>query len=277
MLFLTLASIDWTKIGIVVGVMAAIGLFFGLLIILISKFCVIKEDPKIAEVSACLSGANCGGCGYPGCDGFAKALVEGSASLDDCGQTTKANKIEICNILGISFAGGDETVAVVCCNGGVNCADKFDYQGYGDCISQQILAKGRKECEVGCMGAGSCVDVCPNLAIECFDGYAHIDKDLCVSCGLCIRTCPKRLIKRVPKSAKVYVACSTECKGKDVMSMCKTGCISCGICQKLCPNDAIHLVNNVPIIDYAKCDGCLTCMHKCPRKVIKPMVDANNN
>ena len=51
MLFLTLASIDWTKIGLVVGIMVAIGLFFGLLIILISKFCVVKEDTAFIAVT----------------------------------------------------------------------------------------------------------------------------------------------------------------------------------------------------------------------------------
>lgn len=272
-MFLAATSVDWGKFFIVVGIMAGIGLIFSLLIILISKYCVVHEDPKIAEVSAHLCGANCGGCGYPGCDGFAKALVEGKASIDDCGQTTKENKIEISNILGVSYSGGTETIAVVSCNGGTNCGDKYSYQGYGSCVSQQILANGRKQCEVGCMGAGSCVDACPNLAIECRDGYAQIDPALCVSCGICIKTCPKKLIKRIPKDAKVYVACSTQCKGREVVDMCKSGCISCGICQKFCPNDAIHLVNNVPIIDYSKCNGCGTCKAKCPRHVIKPVYE----
>lgn len=269
MTFLILASVNWVTVGIVVAIMAGIGLVFGLLIILISKFCVIKENPKIAEINAQLCGANCGGCGYPGCDGFARALVEGKASLDACGATSKENKIEISNILGISYSGGEETIAVVACNGGNNCEDKYEYQGYGDCVSQQILANGSKECAVGCMGVGSCVDACPNLAIECRDGYAQIDPDLCVSCGVCINVCPKQLIKRIPKSAKIYVACSTQCKGKAVMDMCKTGCISCGLCQRFCPKDAIYLVNNVPIIDYSKCTACMTCFEKCPRKVIK--------
>lgn len=158
---------------------------------------------------------------------------------------------------------------MVACCGGIACDDKYSYQGYGSCISQQLLADGRKKCEVGCMGAGSCVDVCPNFAIQVHKGVAAVDKDLCISCGLCIRTCPKNLIKRIPKSAKVYIACSSQNRGKDVMDVCKAGCISCGLCQKVCPHDAIHLVNNVPIIDYGKCTGCMTCLEKCPRKCIR--------
>ena len=206
-------NIDWATFGIVVGIMSGVALVLALCIILISRFCQVKEDPRIKEVEQRLAGANCGACGHPGCAGFAKALVEGKATLDSCGQTNKEAQIEISNILGVAFDGATEpTVAVVACCGGNQCDDKYAYQGYGNCVNQNMLAGGRKACEVGCMGSGSCVDACPYMAIECFDGYAHIDPDICRSCGLCIQTCPKRLIKRVPKSAKVYVACSTECR-----------------------------------------------------------------
>lgn len=263
-------NIDWATFGIVVGIMAGVALVLALCIILISRFCQVKEDPRIKEVEQRLAGANCGACGHPGCAGFAKALVEGKASLSSCGQTDKQAQIEISNILGIAFDGAAEpTIAVVACCGGNQCDDKYAYQGYGNCVSQNMLAGGRKACEVGCMGSGSCVDACPYMAIECFDGYAHIDPDICRSCGLCIQTCPKRLIKRVPKSAKVYVACSTECRGKDVMNKCKAGCIACGKCERNCPSGAIHLVNNVPIIDYSKCTHCGKCLEGCPRHCIK--------
>lgn len=263
-------AINWQGVGIAAGILAGVSLLLGVAIVLISRFCQVKEDPRIAEVTKHLAGANCGGCGYAGCAGFAKALVEGTAKLESCGQTKQENLIEISNILGISYNGASEpTIAVVACNGGNRCKDKYDYQGYGSCVSQNLLADGRKACEVGCMGAGSCVDVCPYLAIKCSEGYAHVDPDLCRSCGLCIKTCPKHLLKRVPQSAKVYVACSTECRGKDVMTKCEAGCISCGKCARNCPADAIHLVNNVPIIDYSKCINCGTCLKGCPRHCIK--------
>lgn len=263
-------AINWASVGIAVAIVAGVSLVLGVLILLISKACTVKEDPRIGEVEKCLAGANCGACGYPGCSGFAKALVEGKASLSSCGQTPTDKRIEISNILGIAADGNSEpTIAVVACCGGNKCRDKFDYQGYGNCVSQNLLAGGRKACEVGCMGSGSCVDACPYMAIECRDGYAHVDPDLCRSCGLCIKTCPKRLIKRVPASARVYVACSTECRGKDVMNKCQAGCIACGKCERNCPAGAIHLVNNVPIIDYSKCIHCEKCLLGCPRKCIK--------
>ena len=273
LMFFVGKPINWTTFGIAVAIICGVALLMGVCIMLISKLCAVEEDPRIAEVESCLAGANCGACGFPGCSGFAKALVDGTASLDACGQTSAQGKIEIGNILGIAVGGTEPTICVVACNGGNNCADKYAYQGYGDCASQELLAGGRKVCQAGCMGSGSCVDACPYLAIECYEGYAHVDPERCRSCGLCISACPKKLIKRVPVSAKVYVACSTECRGKDVMSACKTGCIACGKCQRLCPNDAIHLVNNVPIIDYSKCTSCMKCLEGCPRHCIKLVAD----
>lgn len=270
LLFAVGQDIQWASLGIAVAIVVGVALVLGVLILLISKFCQVKEDPRIKEIEGCLAGANCGACGYPGCSGFAKALVDGTAKLDACGQTPTDKRIEISNILGVAVEGGTEpTIAVVACCGGNKCQDKFAYQGYGDCISQNLLAGGRKACEVGCMGSGSCVNACPYSAIECREGYAHVDPDLCRSCGICIQTCPKSLIKRVPVSAKVYVACSSQCRGKDVMSKCQAGCISCGKCERSCPSGAIHLVNNVPIIDYSKCTSCGKCLEGCPRKCIK--------
>ena len=53
------------------------------------------------------------------------------------------------------------------------------------------------------------------------------------------------------------------------MTKCKAGCIACGKCERNCPSGAIHLVNNVPIIDYSKCTHCGKCLEGCPRHCIK--------
>jgi Na+-translocating ferredoxin:NAD+ oxidoreductase RNF subunit RnfB len=274
MIALLSQAINFTAVLTAVAVSVGVALLLGVCIVLISRVCNVKEDPRIEEVNELLAGSNCGACGYAGCAGFAKALVDGTADIGSCGQTTTANKIEISNILGNAVSGDIEpTIAVVACAGGSLCEDKYAYQGYGSCISQNILADGRKACETGCMGSGSCVDACPYSCIECREGYAQIDPELCRSCGICINTCPKKLIKRVPVSATVYIACSTNCRGKDVSTKCKAGCIACGICEKACPEGAIHLVNNVPIIDYSKCTHCETCLAKCPRKIIRHVKD----
>ena len=268
-LFLIGQPIQWVSFAIALGIMAVVATVLGVCIMLISKLCFIKEDPRFKEVEGYLAGANCGACGYAGCADFAKSLVQGNADLSACSVTSPAGKAEISNILGVSVDGQEPTVAVVSCVGGNLCSDKYDYQGYGDCVSQNLLAGGRKACDVGCMGSGSCVNACPYHAVEVEDGKAFVKTDLCKSCGLCIKTCPKSLIKRVPVSATVYVACSSQCRGKDVMNACQAGCIACGKCQRVCPSGAIILVNNVPVIDYSKCTHCGNCAQNCPRKCIK--------
>ena len=251
------------------GIMLALALIFGVLLVVVSNALAVKKDERAEKVEKLLAGSNCGGCGHAGCAQFAAALLKGEASLADCKATPAANKQQIADLLGGGEV-GEETVAVVHCNGGDACYNKYDYQGYGDCASCEMLAGGVKACPVGCIGKKTCVNVCPYGAVSVGDeGYSVVDKEKCVSCGVCIQNCPKNLISRIPKSAKVYIACSNHGKGKDVMELCKHGCIGCGICEKTCPEGAIAMKDGLPEIDYSKCVGCLKCVEKCPRKCIK--------
>ena len=235
----------------------------------------VERDPKIDEIEKNLSGANCGGCGYAGCSQFAEALFKGEAEISRCNPTPPENKKKIADILGVDGGNAEVTIAVVHCAGGNRAADKYDYQGYGDCKSVQLLAGGTKLCEYGCMGFCSCVSACPSNAVAiCKDtGASKTDRDACTSCGSCISACPKKIIGRIPKSAKVYVACSNAQKGKAVVEVCKVGCISCGKCAKVCPKGAVTLINNLAVIDYTKCIGCMKCASECPRKCIQPIGD----
>ena len=55
--------------------LGAIGLIAAVILYAASKKFAVYEDPRIAKVSEVLPQANCGGCGYPGCSGFAGACV----------------------------------------------------------------------------------------------------------------------------------------------------------------------------------------------------------
>ena len=268
---LLLRPINMNILFWVIGIVAVIAIIFAVLIVLVSKLCFVEEDERLSATQEKLAGANCGGCGYAGCADYAKALVEGKASLCDCNATSNEAKEEIAKILDIPFCASVEQIAVVNCAGGLNAKNKFEYVGNHSCSQLNTCFGGQKVCNDGCLGCGDCTTVCPDNCIAVKDGVAVVDKSLCQACGACVRKCPKNIIELIPKNAKVYVACSTNCRGKEVMDACTVGCIGCGLCAKNCPEGAITMENNLPIINYLKCTGCLTCIEKCPRKTIKKL------
>lgn len=266
---LLLRPINTQTIFIIIAIVAIIAITFAVLIVLVSKFCYVKTDEKAEAVLTNLAGANCSGCGYKGCADFAKALVEKKADINMCGPTPNESKEEIARILGIPYSSEERMFAIVHCAGGKISKDKFNYVGHQGCITQNIFLGGKKVCPSGCLGGGTCEKFCPYHAIKVKNGVAIADKTLCEACNICVGKCPKNIIELIPISSKVYVACSTFCKGREVIDACSAGCISCGLCVKNCPENAMTMVNGVPVIDYKKCSGCKTCAIKCPRKCIK--------
>lgn len=255
-------------------ILLVLAMLFAIALAYLGKKLAVSRDERIDQVKDCLSGANCGACGYAGCDGFATALVEGKAELSSCNATSKEKKEEIAEILGLTDT-GEATKVVVCCHGGQGAKDKYDYVGYGDCRSMELLAGGRKQCAWGCLGTGSCVDACQHHAVTVKQkGYSEVSLSKCISCGKCISVCPKKIIKRIPASATYYVACSNHQKGKEVRELCTKGCIACGICVKQCEVGAITIIDNLATIDYTKCINCGKCAAKCPQRCIVS-TDAN--
>lgn len=256
-------------------IVLAIAALFAFSLSFVGEKLVVERDARIDEIERNLSGANCGGCGYAGCSQFAEALFKGEATLDRCNPTSKKNKENIAAILGMTAQQSEETVAVVHCNGGNKCRNKYDYQGFGDCTSAEIIAGGNKACSYGCIGFGTCSSSCGYNAIKVDKdtGVAKVDSSECVSCGACVAACPKKIIGRIPKSAAVYIACSNFQTGKEIAAVCKAGCIACGKCVRTCKVGAIELSNNLAVIDYSKCIGCAECADACPRKCILKRTD----
>lgn len=56
--------------------LGAIALIASVILYICAKKFAVEEDPRIGQISAILPQANCGGCGFPGCSGFAAALVK---------------------------------------------------------------------------------------------------------------------------------------------------------------------------------------------------------
>ena len=57
-------------------VLGAIALVASVVLYVCAKKFAVEEDPRIGQVLEALPGANCGGCGFPGCSGMADALVK---------------------------------------------------------------------------------------------------------------------------------------------------------------------------------------------------------
>ena len=50
-----------------------IGVICAAVLVIAAKVMAVKEDERFPAVRECLPGANCGACGFAGCDGYAKA------------------------------------------------------------------------------------------------------------------------------------------------------------------------------------------------------------
>jgi formate dehydrogenase (NADP+) beta subunit len=60
--------------------MGGLGMAVGIGLAFASKIFYVWVDPKIEAIDEALPGANCGGCGLPGCSANAAAIAEGKAS-----------------------------------------------------------------------------------------------------------------------------------------------------------------------------------------------------
>ncbi len=255
-----------TPILIAAAVVSAIGALCAIILVLAAKFFAVEVDETYAKVREALPGANCGACGYAGCDGYAAALANGSeknAGLCVPGGDSAAGAIS--ELLGLEVGDVVEQVAVIHCMGDCShTANKMDYVGIQSCEAAKLMYGGQGKCVYGCMGFGDCAAACPEGAICIRDGIAHINTKKCIGCGMCTRVCPRGLITLMPDVERVAVTCNNEEKGAVVRGKCTNGCIGCKKCEKSCEAGAVKVENNLARIDYTKCTRCGKCAANCP-------------
>ena len=261
---------DVMSIVIAAVVIGAVGILAAVLLGIASEKFKVEVDPKEEAVREALPGNNCGGCGYPGCDGLAAAIAKGEAKPDACPVGGPEVATKIAQIVGGEVSSVKKVAYVRCAGSCEKAKDAYAYVGPQDCkIAANTPGAGPKSCSYGCMGYGSCVKACQFGAISIVDGIAVVDKDKCKSCGMCVAACPRNIIEMIPYDAGARVQCNSKDFGKDVKAACSVGCIGCGICAKNCPEGAITVEGFLAKVDYDKCTGCGTCKEKCPVKIIE--------
>ena len=253
--------------------LGGLGILFGTLMAIAARYFAVETNPKVDEVAEVLPGANCGACGYAGCQNFAQAVVEGKSAINCCipggSDTAKA----IGKILGREVECSEPMVAAVFCIGDrEKAASSFIYDGIQDCRIAETYGGGFKDCPYGCLGLGTCVAACPFEALRMgSNGLPEVDLEKCTGCGLCKEACPRGIMKMVPREEKGHlVRCNSLDRGRAVSKACQVGCIGCGACVKACPQEAIVMENNLAVIDLDLCNDCGKCVAKCRPGCIIP-------
>jgi len=184
--------------------LVALGFASAALLAVAAIFLKVEEDPMLAKIEEALLGANCGGCGYPGCAGAAQAVLAGKAGADVCVAGGAEITARVSAVLGLEVLLSEPTLAFHDCFGGPRAKEKYFYEGVSDCRAQALLGGGAKNCEAGCLGYGTCVRACPFDAMVMGPRNTPVILEgKCRSCGICAQVCPRGVLSIVSPSARI--------------------------------------------------------------------------
>ena len=261
-----------------------LGLGFGsaVLLAIASKVFYVWEDPKVVEVEESLLGANCGGCGYPGCSAAAAALVSGKAGVNVCVAGGYEVAMRVAAIMGLTPEIKEPEIAYSSCRYNLLDADtRFLYSGVHDCRAAAMYGGGPKECPIGCIGLGTCYRACPFNAISMSEyGLPVFDRKKCRSCGICVEVCPKDIIYLSSTTNRMIGdfrtdECTTPCQ-----RACPSGIDIPGYIRQIAmgnDEEAIRIIKErcpLPSIVSRICPA--PCETECRRTLVEQSVGINN-
>jgi NADPH-dependent glutamate synthase beta subunit-like oxidoreductase/NAD-dependent dihydropyrimidine dehydrogenase PreA subunit len=202
-----------------VFMLGGLGIVIGIVLAVASQIFYVYVDPTVEAVDDALPGANCGGCGLPGCAANAEAIVAGKAAPNSCVAGGEELAATIAALIGASLEAKEPDIARPGCHYSVDKAHTlYQYAGIPDCRAAALMAGGMKVCDIGCLGLGTCVRVCPFDALTMGEnGLPVVDQEKCTGCGTCERECPKHIIKLSSVTRRIlheYTVddCTTPCQ-----------------------------------------------------------------
>jgi len=251
------------------AVVLGIAVLLGVLIVIVSHFFQLPVNEKRDELLSALPGANCGGCGFAGCEGYAQFLADGAVNTSLCTVGGSACSIELASILGVDAVFSEPKAVRLLCQGTTDKTQRrYEYLGTLTCNAAHGLLGGPGACTYGCLGYGDCITVCAFGALSLKDGIVLTDPNKCTACGQCVTMCPKDILQLLPKSAEVAVRCKNTWPGAQTKKNCSVGCIGCQKCAKVCPAGAITMTGPLAVINQDLCTRCGACVPVCPTKSI---------
>ncbi|MBF0201138.1 MAG: RnfABCDGE type electron transport complex subunit B [Desulfamplus sp.] len=262
--------------------MGGLGLIIGGALAFASKIFYVYVDPLVLAIDDALPGANCGGCGFPGCTPNAEAIAKGKSSPDSCVAAGPDVAEAIAAIMGVSIGAKEPEIARSGCFYGTRDADiKYLYDGIDDCRAAAMVFGGMKECNIGCLGMATCVKACPFDALEMGEyGLPVVDVERCTGCGTCENICPKNIIRLTSVSMRIMKEytedkCITPCQ-----RACPTGIDIREYVARTARGDyagAVQVIkerNPFPTVIGRICPA--PCESECRRQLIDESVGINN-
>ena len=254
---------------IAVSTLGVLTFLLASLLVVANRWLYVPDDPRLANVLDLLPGTNCGGCGYPGCQAFADALLSGEELPGECSVASSVQHQQIADYLQIDVGQQQKRIARLACAGGANVArNHAHYRGLASCAAATLVAGGGKGCLWGCLGHGDCQVACTFDAIEMNSHHLPVvDESRCTACGDCVTACPKDLFSLELQSQRLWVACRSQAAGDEILDDCQVACTACGRCAMDAP-EVINMAGNLPLIDYSGGTVTAKATERCPTGAI---------